>query len=98
MPRPAGANPQVKLYNLLIEETTKLIPVFQRTDKEIIELTELKKTTEEQITQKGKEIEELEEKPPAPLKEEEKKKGCALKEAKAYLKDVLEKTRDELTG
>lgn len=98
VPRPTEANSQVKLYNLLVEETNKLIPVFQRNDKKIIELTELKKTTEEQIVQKRKEIEELEKKPPAPLKEEEKKKGRALEEAKAYLKDVLEKTGDELNS
>lgn len=96
VPRPAEANPQVKLYNLVIEETTKLIPVFQRTDKEIMELTERKKNTEERIAQKRKEIEELKKEPPAPLKEEGKKKGRALEEAEAYLKDVLEKTRDGL--
>lgn len=101
VPAPAEANTQVKLYNLLVEETNKLIPVFQRTDKKIVDLTKLKKITEERIAQKRKEIEELEKKPPAPLKEEEEKKGRALEEAKALLKSVMKVDKeisDELDG
>ncbi len=89
MPAPADANTQVKLYNLVIEETTKLIPGFERTDKKIMELTELKKKAEEQIAQKRKEIEELKKEPPAPLKEEGKKKGRVLEEGEALLKDAM---------
>lgn len=89
VPPPVHANPQFKLYNVLIEKTTKLIPQFQKTDQKIENLRKQREKARGDIAQKRQEIKELERKVAvSPKRDEKTKSKKALDLAKQALKEA----------
>lgn len=93
VPPPVDANPQVKLYRYIINQTETLVPDIMETRQKIDVTNNRMSKIEKDITVKRLEIKQIDKKPPSIKKEDDKKK---VQEDRDELLEMAKSVKEEV--